>query len=273
VTDAPGEGGPGAPAEAPAPPPGVPERRGAPTDRRALSPWTFFVRPNDRWAHRKGEPRTLVLLWTMFLMASAAVTVFSVGVLGMPQRQQFQPASRAMFAMAAIGLTVLWPMIRLSQSAPERPLRAVWLDMGALVLPAQAIVWPTRMLTGWSWSVLAGCACAQAAWTLFVGALLALGLRGCRAGGTGARTGWMGAVLLAVGGAPALQLLGGLLGFTPREAGWLASPLTISHALTTSPSGLSPAMEAHEWLAIGAPAAAGLILWAALHLAAPRGRG
>lgn len=268
MTDAPGEQGASEPDDRPPPPPGVPERRGAPVDRRALSPWTILVRPNDRLAHRKGEPRTLVLLWTMYLMASAAVTVFSVGVLGMPQRQQFQPASRAMFAMAAIGLTILWPMVRLSQSPPERPLRSVWLDMAALVLPAQAIVWPTRLLTGWSWSVLAGCAFAQAAWTLLVGAMLTAGLRGGRDGSIGARTGWMGAILLVVGGAPAAQLLGGLLGFTPGEPGWLASPLTISHALTTAPSGLSPVMTRGEWLAVAAPAALGLALWTTLRLAA-----
>lgn len=264
MTDAPGQ---------PGPPPGVRERRGAPPDRRELSHWTFFVRPGERWAHRKGEPRTLVLLWTMFLMASAAVTVFSVGVLGMPQRVQFQPAARAMFAMAAIGLCVLWPMVRLSQAAPSRPLRAVWLDIASLILPAQAIVWPTKLLTGWSWEVLAGCAAAQASWTVLVGAMIGTALRGGAARPIGARTGWMGAVLLVVGGAPALLLLGGLLGVTPGEAGWLASPLTVSHTLTASLSGLSPGMTRAEWAAVALPGLVGLVGWGLLWLAARRAGG
>ena len=32
----------------------------------------------DPWAHRKGEPRPLALLWTIYIMVSAAVTIFGL---------------------------------------------------------------------------------------------------------------------------------------------------------------------------------------------------
>lgn len=231
---------------------------GAPAPRRV-----------DRWAHRRGEPRVFVLLWSMYLMACAALTVFSVRVLGAPQQAAFRPAAQSLMALAAAGLAVLWPMARLSQAAPADPRRAAWIDVLAIALPLQAIIWPTRLLTGWAWTVLGGVSAMLLAWTTLVAALIATAQ--LRSSGPLGRAAWMAACLVLVAGAPAAMMVAGLLGLRPPEDAWLASPITGVHALTHAASGLSARMTPADWLAATTPAVAGGVWWAALGVSG-RGR-
>lgn len=233
------------------------------------------MRKADPWAHRRAEPRTLVLLWTIYLMGAAATTVFSVGVIGMPQRSMFEPAARSMLALAGLGLGALWPMVRLSQSRPRAPRTAILTDVFALTIPLQAVIWPVRLLTGWGWDVLAGIALGLFSWALLVGAVLAAGLvrtpapvegRDIEVSArfSGARTTWMLIALLMSAGGPAALLIGGYLGITPPAFGWLLSPITLTHALTSARSGLSPVMAPEEWLACLGPGVLGLLVWSGL---------
>ncbi len=215
----------------------------------------------DRWAHRRGEPRLFTLLWSIYLLVCALATIFSVKFLGMTQAGMFRSPAKSMLLLAAIGATVLWPMVRLSQARPRKPLKATALDLIAVNGPLQAVVWPTKLLTGWGWEVMAGLSLLLLSWTALLGALVAAGVS--REAGP-ARSWWMLLCLMVVGGAPAAMLVGGLFGFVPAPDGWLASPLTALFAITEAPSGLSAGMTKREWVAVAAPGVVAGVCWGLL---------
>lgn len=216
-------------------------------------------RRGDRWAHRRGEPRVFTLLWSIYLLIAAILTVFGVRFIGMSDTGMFRPSMQSMFMLTAVGIGVLWPMARLSQASPRKPRTAGLADILAIAIPAQAVVWPSKLLTSWSWEVTGGVALMLATWSILIGALVATGT--VRAPGLG-RTLWMLACLALVAGAPAVMMLASLVfSVSPPEAGWLASPITAPFALTDAPSGLSPAMERQDWAAAIFPGLIGGVWW------------
>ena len=48
--------------------------------------------------------------------------------------------ARIMLEVVTVGIVVLWPMVRLSQEAPKRPVRALLLDSSVILVPAQAVL-------------------------------------------------------------------------------------------------------------------------------------
>lgn len=213
---------------------------------------------NDRWAHRRGEPRVLALLWSVYLFGAAISTVMRIPVLGMTDLRFVQNASRMLLLLIAVGLVVLWPMVRLSQAPPRRPLLATALDLLLLNATLQAVVWPLTWLGKWPLAVTGGVALTLLTWSLLVGGVVACGT--ARRAGFG-RTIWMTLSVLLVGGAPAFAIVAGASGGPIADELALASPLTAVYALTTGPSGLSPAMDATTWAGAWAPAVVAAPLW------------
>lgn len=160
-----------APDPVPAGPPKALEQS-APSSE-SLSPPGVAV---DRWAHRRAEPRPLALLWTIFLALSTMICLASLAARGATSYESYRPAARSLLTIVAIGLTVLWPMVRLSQSPARGAVAAwVWKDLLVLLLPAQAVIWPQAFffLAKWPTDVV-GCVSAMlSAWAILTGALLA----------------------------------------------------------------------------------------------------
>jgi len=218
----------------------------------------------DPWAHRRGEPRMLALFWSVYLFGAAVLTVMRIPMLGQSTELRFvQSASRMLLLLIAVGMVVLWPMVRLSQASPRRPVVATMIDLSLLLITAQAVIWPLTWLGKWPASVTAGVTTILASWTLLVGALVAMGVS--RRAGRG-RSMWMLVVVALVCGAPGLALLAGRIGSPIMDEIALASPLTGVYALTTGPSGLSPAMNPTMWAGAWAPAALSIPLWFAAPL-------
>ncbi len=217
---------------------------------------------HDPWAHRKGEPRILALMWAMYLMGGALTTIFAVRSLGAPTPDRYSYACRAMVIIVAVGATVLCPMTRLSQAPPRRPLRATVLDLIAILAPVQAVIWPMKLLTNWWWDVVAGLNLLMASWTVMIGAIV---LRGCVSSSGLVRAVLTVLVVVLVGGAPAVSLIVEASG-APALPGWWAmlSPVTATLALTSAPGNQAVAMSAWEWLGAGLPLAAGGVLLVAL---------
>jgi hypothetical protein len=183
-----------------------------------------------------------------------------VPMLGLTEARFVQASSRMLLLLIAVGLMVLWPMVRLSQVSPRRPVVATLVDLCVLLIPLQAVVWPLTWLGRWSWQVTAGVALTLAAWTCLVGA--------CVVAGTALRAGlgrviWMLAAIAIVVAAPVAAFVLGGAGVQVSQDLALASPLTAVYAITTGPSGLSPAMSADLWLAAAAPLALALPAWLA----------
>lgn len=216
----------------------------------------------DPWAHRKGEPRPFALLWAIYLMAAALLTIFAVSRISIPSTAQFVYACRAMLVMANLGVVVLWPMTRLSQQFPQRPVRAVLVDLLIVLVPVQAVVWPMPVLAHWSWPVTAAQAASTAAWAMLVASILLVAMRHpTHWGRTISMLACLGVALIG----PALLIIPIVLN-RPASADlilWL-SPLTTPYIISAAPSGHSPSMLRSEWLLTLAPLplALGLSLFA-----------
>lgn len=214
----------------------------------------------DPWAHRKGEPRPFALLWAMYLMAGALLTIFAVRSLTIPSATQFQSGCRAMLEVILIGACGLWPMTRLSQRFPDDPRRSILIDAAVLLVPMQAVIWPMPLLTGWGWDVMAALDLTMIGWIGLVGGLLRLAMRA--SGDTIARTVWMGIILGISGLGPGLTWAIASTG-QPPGAEWLAwtSPWTSLFTLTASESGVRASISGFEWIGAIAPMAVAAALW------------
>lgn len=216
--------------------------------------------PRDKWAHRKGEPRHIALFWSIYLMASAILTIFALRSLSVPTTLQFAHGCRAMLVMAALGLTVLWPMTRLSQEYPPRPRRALLADLLVLIVPVQAVIWPMPLLTHWTWTLNAALALCLTSWAVLMGGVL---VHASLTPWHSARCLWA-MVILALACWPWTFFLLGNRGWDGMPiAARMGSAPSAMLQLVTAPSGLSPSIAPVEWLLCCLPLAAGLLLFAA----------
>jgi len=209
---------------------------------------------DDPWAHRKGEPRPFALLWAMYLLISAGATIFAVRPITVPTQWQFIYACRAMVVMIMIGITVLWPLVRLSQRAPDRRVFSMVIDALIVLVPASVVLAPMTMLTRWPYEIVVGLGASVWAWGLLVAALVLLGTR--------AQAHTMRALVMVV--CLGLGLAGPtLIVLLPMPAGalWL-SPYTAVFQITASPPGLTPHMTSDEWLRVLGPIAAAVVVLA-----------
>lgn len=212
---------------------------------------------DDPWAHRKGEPRVLVLLWAMYLMGAALMTIFAVRSLGAPAAGRYEYGCRAMVILVVCGLGVLWPMVRLSQVPPAHPVRAMLVDLCAMLAPVQAVVWPMPLLTTWTLPVAGGLNLMIASWALLAGVLLAFG-SASRSMAT--RTLLMLVAVAFVGAAPGLALYLGSAGSPPMPGWWeMLSPITATLALTAAPGNQTPQMTGLDWVWAAAPMVVALV--------------
>lgn len=246
----------------------------------------------DPWAHRRAEPRLFAFLWSVYVLAAVMGSILWVARLpegAAAEASAYSPAARTMLVVIAAGITVLWPMTRLSQAAPERdPVASTLADLLVVQMPVQMVIWPMALLARWPAGVVAAIALLFLAWGLVAGGLVAVafasGGRGRRGGrgdgapGGGARAAWMVVCVLAVGAAPALGLLA--TGATGEPAsgrgGWwaMASPFTAIYAVSGRGwSGPTAAVGAAQWVGMWVTACVGVGLWVAAAVVSPAGGG
>lgn len=168
------------PTDTPLPPP-------LPDAREPAEATTSGKRPKrarkDKWAHRRAEPRTLAFLWAMYILLAGLLTIGVLLVRGpwaLLDKTVYQYAARTMLVCVGIGLSVLWPMVRLSQSVSlrERPASAIFKDMLVLLPPVQAVIWAQAAArAGWAFDLIGAIALSFVAWPMLAGAALALLLR------------------------------------------------------------------------------------------------
>ncbi len=227
-----------------------------------------IIQPVDRWAHRRAEPRLLALVWTTYLFGATLITILSTGGGWVVSTDTYRPAARMLMVLGAVGMAILWPLVRLSQSVPHRrPVASALQDMLVMAVPLQAIVWPHWWLARWPMEVVAALAALLAAWALVLAALVAwaqVALAGPARRGPG-RAGWM-AIFVAVG----------LAGLIPAwidsivsdahggaRPAWMLSVVTgvLEVARDRSWTGHAAAVSRPHWIAIGLTALCGSLLW------------
>lgn len=229
---------------------------------------------HDPWAHRRGEPRTFTLLWTIYLLCATSIAILSVGLQGAVLEEGARSAARIILQTSAIGMMILWPMVRLSQMQPGRG-SVAWAvkDTFVILLPLQVVIWPQIWWANWSVDHAAASASVLGAWASLVGALLALSLAG-EPPREMARGVWMlvFVVLLAVGPLSSMMLFAFQAPATDVSE-WLqmTSPMTAIDELAPRRAWHgSAAITREHWAAIGLTVVAGATVWLAA-LARARG--
>ena len=174
-------------------------------------------------------PGFLVLSWSVWLLGSWVVALM------------LDPSIRAvrwMVFSCLFGLMVLWPVVRLSQGLMvregdrwrvERASRwRALLDWVVLYAVFQAVVWPLRVSTDWSFGQVLQLDLAVGVWSLFIAAVVSLG---CRMVSGWGRVGVMIFCVLVLVGEPVILAwmnVGAVEGesvwwkmvFSPLEAVW-----------------------------------------------------
>jgi uncharacterized membrane protein len=234
----------------------------------------LFGRPprgHPNWDHRRGEPRTFALAWTVFLMLATLVMFASMSAALVVSADLYRPATRALILTITAGIVLIWPMVRLSQDRPfGSALPPAARDIVIVLIPVQALIWPQahNLLGGWSLELCAAIAATQAAWAIIISGLIALALTLDPARGRvgTARGFWMLFVAILVIGVPLAELVFGSIGSSIArpllEEGMMISPLTAVFELMRDHAGPGlPAIRSGTWLAIGGTSLVGAAVW------------
>lgn len=208
----------------------------------------------DPWAHRRGEPRTFAFCWTLFILTAIAGSVMWVARYAALTSGAYAPAARIMLIVVGVGVTLLWPMVRLSQASPPRPvLMHMLVDTWIVLLPVQVVLWPLVFLAGWPVNIVLGVAANFMAWGVLTGGLLAVALSGAaiehpRDPRLLRRTLWMLAMIVLTLGAPLIVLAVRMAGENQEweERLSMFSPLT-SVAVLTGRGMLGPQNPITPW--------------------------
>jgi hypothetical protein len=117
-------------------------------------------------------PRGLIFLASIWLIASWIVAI-GIRPPVQPSSASYTPGVREMLMCVTIGLMIGWPLLRLSQSRREYPIRQTLLDLLVLLGLVQVVIWPLRLVTNWTPLRTAAIDATLAGWTMLAGAVVA----------------------------------------------------------------------------------------------------
>lgn len=186
------------------------------------------------WSHRKGEPRVFALLWMIFLLSATALMFARLSKGYSISPSVSRPASQEMLVIIAIGMSILWPMVRFSQTIPRPSIVAASLrDMVVILIPMQAVIWPQRLIVlgGWSMEVVLALAFHFAAWGLVIAGIMSIGsilIAGSTHHARARILAMLGAMAVTTG-MPVIEFLtlkGAPIGPAHANLGWMLSPIT-----------------------------------------------
>lgn len=203
-------------------------------------------------------PRALIFFASFWLIGSW-VLAMGLRTPVHPNSASFTPGVRLMMLCIAVGLMIGWPLMRLSQSASQWPIRQTVLDLIVLLMLVQVVIWPMRLVTVWSPLRTAAIDASMATWLIVIGAIVASAIGTVRAGPR----------LLAMAACIGVCLLGPALTFLGLFAGadWMAlvdlSPFMAVHTL--GQGGAAPP-DPEQWHLIALLAVAGAAMWLVLGL-------
>jgi hypothetical protein len=149
---------------------------GRPRNREPSSATCSARRPRGGPIGRTGVASRggLALGWTLYLMAAAIVS-FGPSMANLAASPTaYRPAAVRLAVLVAMGLFVLWPVVRLCQAWAGRPLRAALVDLFVLVVPALVLVWPQVLLAGWPGEVALAVSMWLLAWATISAGVVAL---------------------------------------------------------------------------------------------------
>lgn len=214
----------------------------------------------DPLAHRRAEPRGFAFLWTCYLLGCTVIAIGQLGHVGLTTYEVYRPAAKVLLTLVLAGASIFWPLVRLSQERPGRPLRSFFADAIVVLGPGSAIIFSQSLpgMAGWSLTVVLAIIAFAAAWTLMMCGVLTMAVTSSRP-----RWVWMLAVVALCGAGPGM---GVILGVGDSEAAndnpfLLTSPLTVTYEIAHDRywTGETAATLPSHWAAIGAIGGLGLM--------------
>jgi len=195
------------------------------------------------------------VFWTIYLLVASAISLGPLGFHGLAGTDMYRPNATLLLSLCGCGLGILWPMVRLSQARPGKPVWAFALDGVAVAFPACIVVVSQSMpwMAAWSPYESGLMIVSYLTWATFIVCVLSLAMKSSKAvvgvgevvggwvlSGTvrrvgDSRGGWMILIALLVGLGPICACI--LSSYT--EYGWtvkiatLASPITAPYAATS----------------------------------------
>ncbi len=126
-------------------------------------------------------PRTLIFLAPLWLIGS---WILSIGLRQPihPSTATYTPAVQMMLQCVLVGLIVAWPLYRLSQAPARHPIRQTVVDVLALAVLVQFVVWPLRIFTVWPVVRVLAIDLAMLGWLALAGAVVAAAIGTARPG-------------------------------------------------------------------------------------------
>lgn len=204
-------------------------------------------------------PRGLILAASLWLVVSWAAGIgFRPPVEA--SSASYTPGVRLVVLCAAIGLTIAWPLLRLSQGPTAFPVRQTLLDLVVLVALVQVVLWPLRLVTPWSAARTAAIDATLVGWTVIAGALVASACGSPRAGPRNLAI--TGSLAMCLGG-PAMAIAAARLRPAAEIPGRLLHSGPLLEAYALSAGGGSPP-EPARWLWISLVGLAGAAAWCAV---------
>lgn len=182
-----------------------------------------------------------------------------MGYIGLVGYEVFRPATIILLSMTGIGVSILWPMVRLSQVPPNDPSGAFALDGFVVLVPALVVLAAQSMpwMAGWPATVSMTIGASYFSWAAAVGALLAVYFM--RLTHWIPRWLWMLHILVLVSAGPALAAIVAPLGAPSKliETLLMLSPLTAPFEAAADRTwlGVSARVESHHIAAAFAPLA------------------
>jgi hypothetical protein len=117
----------------------------------------------------------LALGWATWLLASAVVTLFIHQPMH-PDARFFNAAVRTIMVLIIVGLTWLWPMIRLCQTSRRGGRWGLLVDLLWLYCFLQVVLWPMRLTTRWPIAAVLVIDLAILAWGLLAMSITAVAM-------------------------------------------------------------------------------------------------
>lgn len=201
-------------------------------------------------------PRGLIFLAALWLVGSWMLTI---GITPPVQASSasYEPGVRMMLQCVVIGMGIGWPLLRLSQTPPAKPIGQTVLDLLVLLTLLQVVIWLPRLLTIWPAIRAAAIDLSLIAWLMLIGAIVA---SGCMSRREGPRTlAMVGCVAVCLAG-PALLWIGMAAGFTFDAAVRLGPLMAVRDLTAGGATRPTPA----QWGAITVVGIAAGAAWIAL---------
>jgi hypothetical protein len=223
----------------------------------------------DPYAHRRGEPRTFAAFWVLYVFATLAAVFAGLGWFGLVAPDVYRPAARVLMVALVAGVWLVWPLVRLSQERPTRPVAAMWADWFLVMAPVCGAIAPQGLpwMAAWTLEACVGMALWIGAWGAIAAGVMAwvyLGEGETRVGRVVVRTGAMVLLVVIALAGPGLELLrAGLVAAPSEELMLLGSPLGGAWVIGAPQDwqGKAVAMTGVTWGAVGVVGAVAMGVW------------